>query len=89
MPLAPEKKGAIIEKHRIHPDDTGSSDVQIAMLTTRILEMIEHLKQHPHDHASRRGLLMMVGKRRRHLSYLRRNDFERYRELIGALGLRR
>jgi len=89
MPLAPEKKGSIIEKYRIHPEDTGSSDVQIAVLTTRILEMIEHLKVHPHDHASQRGLLMMVGKRRRHLNYLRRNDFERYRQLISSLGLRR
>jgi small subunit ribosomal protein S15 len=89
MPLAPVEKGAIIEKHRIHPDDTGSSDVQIAILTRRILDMIEHLKAHPHDHASRRGLLMMVGKRRRHLNYLRRTDFDRYRDLIASLGLRR
>ena len=89
MPLAPSVKGAIIEKHRIHPDDSGSSDVQIAILTQRILDMIEHLKAHPHDHASRRGLLMMVGKRRRHLNYLRRTDFDRYRDLIASLGLRR
>jgi small subunit ribosomal protein S15 len=89
MPLAPTDKGAIIEKHRIHPDDTGSSDVQIAILTRRILDMIEHLKAHPHDHASRRGLLKMVGRRRRHLNYLRRTDFDRYRDLIASLGLRR
>ena len=89
MPLAPDVKGAIIEKYRVNPDDTGSSDVQIAMLSRRITDMIEHLKAHPHDHASRRGLLMMVGKRRRHLNYLRRKDFERYRGLINALGLRR
>ncbi len=89
MPLAPSVKGAIIEEHRIHPDDSGSSDVQIAILTRRILDMIEHLKIHPHDHASRRGLLMMVGKRRRHLNYLRRTDFDRYRDLIASLGLRR
>jgi small subunit ribosomal protein S15 len=89
MPLAPSVKGDIIEKHRIHPDDSGSSDVQIAILTRRILDMIEHLKAHPHDHASRRGLLMMVGKRRRHLNYLRRTDFDRYRDLIASLGLRR
>ena len=89
MPLAPSVKGAIIEKHRINPDDSGSSDVQIAILTRRILDMIEHLKIHPHDHASRRGLLMMVGKRRRHLNYLRRTDFDRYRDLIASLGLRR
>lgn len=89
MPLAPEIKGTIIEKYRAHSDDTGSSDVQVAVLTRRITDMIEHLKVHPHDHASRRGLLMMVGKRRRHLNYLRRKDFERYRQLITSLGLRR
>lgn len=89
MPLAPDVKGAIIEEYRTHPDDTGSSDIQVAVLTRRILDMIEHLKVHPHDHASRRGLLMMVGKRRRHLNYLRRKDFERYRQLITSLGLRR
>ena len=89
MPLAPEKKGQIIEQYRTHEGDTGSADVQIALLTRRILDMIEHLKAHPHDHASRRGLLMMVGKRRRLLNYLRREDFDRYRELITRLGLRR
>lgn len=89
MPLAPEVKGAIIEKHRINPDDSGSSDIQVALLTRRILDMIEHLKAHRHDHASRRGLLMMVGKRRRHLNYLRRKDYDRYRQLINSLGLRR
>jgi small subunit ribosomal protein S15 len=89
MPLAPEKKGPIIEQYRTHDGDTGSADVQIALLTRRILDMIEHLKAHPHDHASRRGLLMMVGKRRRLLNYLRREDFDRYRELITRLGLRR
>jgi small subunit ribosomal protein S15 len=89
MPLAPEKKGQIIEQYRTHEGDTGSADVQIALLTRRILDMIEHLKAHPHDHASRRGLLMMVGRRRRLLNYLRREDFDRYRELITRLGLRR
>jgi small subunit ribosomal protein S15 len=89
MPLAPEKKGQIIEQYRTHDGDTGSADVQIALLTRRILDMIEHLKAHPHDHASRRGLLMMVGRRRRLLNYLRREDFDRYRELITRLGLRR
>ncbi|HZT08500.1 MAG TPA: 30S ribosomal protein S15 [Chloroflexota bacterium] len=89
MPLAQAVKGEIIEKYRLHPDDTGSSDVQIALLSRRILDMIEHLKVHPHDHASRRGLLMMVGKRRRLLNYLRREDFERYRQIISSLGLRR
>ena len=89
MPLAPEKKGQIIEQYRTHDGDTGSADVQIALLTRRILDMIEHLKAHPHDHASRRGLLMMVGRRRRLLNYLRREDFDRYREVITSLGLRR
>jgi len=89
VPLAQAVKGEIIEKYRLHPDDTGSSDVQIALLSRRILDMIEHLKVHPHDHASRRGLLMMVGKRRRLLNYLRREDFERYRQIISSLGLRR
>ncbi|MPZ13346.1 MAG: 30S ribosomal protein S15 [Chloroflexi bacterium] len=89
MPLAPDTKGTIIEKHRLHPSDTGSSDVQIAMLTRRILDMIEHLRAHSHDHASRRGLLMMVGRRRRLLNYLRRTEYERYRQLITSLGLRR
>jgi small subunit ribosomal protein S15 len=89
MPLAPETKGAIIEKYLANPKDTGSSDIQVAMLTRRILDLNGHLKAHPHDHASRRGLLMMVGKRRRHLNYLRRKDFERYQQLINSLGLRR
>jgi small subunit ribosomal protein S15 len=89
MPLAPETKGSIIEKYRVHDEDSGSSDVQVALLTQRILDMIEHLKVHPHDHASRRGLLMMVGRRRRHLNYLRKQDFDRYRQLITSLGLRR
>jgi small subunit ribosomal protein S15 len=89
VPLAPAVKGEIIEKYRVHPTDSGSSEVQIALLSRRITDMIEHLKAHPHDHASRRGLLMMVGRRRRLLNYLRREDFERYRQIIGSLGLRR
>ena len=89
MPLAAEAKSAVIEKHRTHPDDTGSSDVQIAILTRRITDLTEHLKVHPHDHACRRGLLMMVGRRRRLLNYLRRLDYDRYRQLIASLGLRR
>jgi small subunit ribosomal protein S15 len=89
MPLAPEKKRSIIEQYRTHEADTGSSDIQIAVLTRRILDLIEHLKAHPHDHSTRRGLLMMVGKRRRLLNYLRRTDFDRYRQLITSLGLRR
>jgi len=89
MPLARETTGAIIETHRLNTGDTGSSDVQIALLTRRILDLNEHLKAHRHDHASQRGLLMMVGKRRRLLNYLRRTDFERYQQLINSLGLRR
>lgn len=89
MPLAHELKAPIIEKHRLHLRDTGSSDVQIAIVTHRITHMIEHLRAHPHDNASRRGLLLMVGKRRRLLNYLRRRNFDRYRDLIGSLGLRR
>ena len=89
MALAPETKSLVIEKYRLHADDTGSSDVQIALLTRRILDMLEHLRAHSHDNASRRGLLMMVGRRRRLLNYLRRTNFERYRELTSSLGLRR
>jgi len=89
MPLARETKSSIIDQYKMHPGDTGSSDIQVAVLTRRILDLIEHLKAHPHDHSTRRGLLMMVGKRRRHLNYLRRTDFDRYRQLITSLGLRR
>jgi small subunit ribosomal protein S15 len=69
--------------------DTGSPEVQVAMLTQRILDLTEHLKEHKHDHHSRRGLLLLVGKRRRLLGYLQKVDIERYRTLIGRLGLRR
>jgi len=73
----------------MHPTDTGSPEVQIALLTTRINQLIEHLKNHKHDEHSRRGLLKLVGQRRRHLAYLNRKDTERYREIIGRLGLRK
>lgn len=89
MPLAPEAKRDIIEKHRLHPSDSGSSDVQVALLTTRINQLIQHFRTHPHDHAGRRGLLVLVGRRRRYLNYLRRTQYERYRGLIASLGLRR
>ena len=85
--LAP--KGATIEEHRLHDTDTGSPEVQIALLSDRINHLTEHLKVHKKDHHSRRGLLMLVGRRRRLLDYLRRNDVERYRALIAKLGLRR
>ena len=82
-------KVATIEKHRLHETDTGSPEVQVAILTERINHLTEHLKAHKKDHHSRRGLLMLVGRRRRLLDYLRRNDVDRYRALIAELGLRR
>jgi len=80
---------ATINEHRLHEADTGSTEVQVALLTARINHLTEHLKVHKKDHHSRRGLLMLVGQRRRLLDYLRRNDVERYRALIARLGLRR
>jgi small subunit ribosomal protein S15 len=82
-------KAATIDKHRLHETDTGSPEVQVAILTERINHLTEHLKVHKKDHHSRRGLLMLVGRRRRLLDYLRRNHVERYRALIAELGLRR
>ena len=82
-------KAATIQQHRLHETDTGSPEVQVAILTERINHLTEHLKVHKKDHHSRRGLLMLVGRRRRLLDYLRRNDVERYRALIAKLGLRR
>jgi small subunit ribosomal protein S15 len=89
MTLSSEAKSSLIEEHRRQEKDTGSPEVQIAILSKRIDELTEHLKTHTRDHHSRRGLLQMVGKRRRLLEYLRREDVERYRALIGRLGLRR
>lgn len=89
MPLSKSEKQAIIQQYGNGPNDTGSPEVQIALLTTRINQLTEHLKTHKHDEHSRRGLLKMVGQRRRHLTYLSRKDPERYKELIGRLGLRR
>jgi small subunit ribosomal protein S15 len=82
-------KAATITEHRRHETDTGSAEVQIALLTERINHLTEHLKVHGKDHHSRRGLLMLVGQRRRMLDYLRRENVERYRALIAKLGLRR
>ncbi len=82
-------KTATIEKHRLHDTDTGSPEVQIALLSERINHLTEHLKVHVKDHHSRRGLLMMVGRRRRLLDYVKDNDVERYRGIIAELGLRR
>ncbi len=78
-----------IETHRTHESDTGSPEVQIALLTERITHLTEHLRQHPKDHHSRRGLLMLVGRRRRMLDYTRTIDVERYRAIIAKHGLRR
>ena len=82
-------KAAVIEKYRLHDADTGSPEVQIALLTERINHLNEHLKTHPKDHHSRRGLLLLVGRRRRLQRYLRENDVERYRAINARLGLRR
>ena len=82
-------KQATISDHRRHDTDTGSTEVQIALLTERIQHLTEHLKVHKKDHHSRRGLLMLVGQRRRMLDYLRANDVEGYRTLIAKLGIRR
>jgi small subunit ribosomal protein S15 len=89
MTLTTDAKQQIIQEHALSSGDTGSADVQVAVLTTRIAELTEHLKTHKHDHASRRGLLKMVGRRRRLLEYIKREDIERYRALIAKLGLRR
>jgi small subunit ribosomal protein S15 len=80
---------ATIREYRLHETDTGSPEVQVALLTERINELTAHLKVHKKDHHSRRGLLMLVGRRRRLLDYLRSNDVERYRAIIARLGLRR
>lgn len=79
----------VVAEYGAHDSDTGSPEVQVALLTGRISHLTEHLREHKHDHHSRRGLLMMVGKRRRLLKYLRRTDVDRYRKLIARLGLRR
>jgi small subunit ribosomal protein S15 len=81
-------KNDIVKKYQLHETDRGSAPVQIALLTSRINDLTDHFRQHPKDHHSRRGLLMMVGKRRRLLEYLRKTDIERYRSLIDDLGLR-
>ncbi len=87
--ISKEKKTAIINEYARTPGDTGSPEVQVAVLTARIAELTEHLKENPKDHHSRRGLLKMVGKRRNLLNYLKEVDIERYRSLIERLGLRK
>lgn len=89
MPIQVERKQELLKSHARHEGDTGSAEVQIALLTERITQLTEHLKLHKKDHSSRRGLLKMVGKRSALLQYLAREDRERYLEVIGKLGLRK
>ena len=89
MSLTQEKKAQLIERFGAGPQDTGKTEVQVALLTERINQLTEHLRTHKKDHHSRRGLLMLVGQRRRVLRYLERSDLERYRALVKELGLRR
>jgi small subunit ribosomal protein S15 len=89
MPLTSERKGAIIQEFRRHEQDSGSPEVQVAVLSERISYLTEHLKTHRKDHHTRRGLLKLVGRRRRLLGYLRATEFARYAALIERLGLRR
>lgn len=84
-----EKKQELIQKFAKHPSDTGSSEVQIALLSERVTELTEHMKVHSHDHHSRRGLLKLVSRRRRLLNYLKNNEFERYKNIVNVLGLRK
>lgn len=89
MPLAVDRKRNLIEQFKTHDGDTGSPEVQVALLTERVNSLTEHFKLHAKDHHSRRGLLMLIGKRRGLLEYLKRKDVERYRTLIDRLGIRR
>ncbi len=89
MSLSAEKKEAVIRDYAREKGDTGSPEVQVALLTTRIVELTDHFAEHKHDHHSRRGLLKMVNQRRKLLDYLKRKDRSRYQELINRLGLRR
>ena len=89
MALTADEKTQIINEYATHEGDTGSSEVQVALLSKRIADLTEHLKEHKHDHHSRRGMQLMIGDRRRLLDYLKRVDINRYRSLIERLGLRR
>lgn len=89
MSISKTQKAQLIEEYRINGTDTGSPEVQVALLTTRINALIDHLNTHKHDEGSRRGLLKLVGQRRRHLAYLKRKDSQRYQALIQRLGLRK
>jgi small subunit ribosomal protein S15 len=88
VPLKTELKLNVIVENATHEGDTGSPEVQVALLTTRINQLTEHLREHKHDHHSRRGLYMMVGRRKRMLAYLVKTDIERYRTLVGRLNIR-
>jgi small subunit ribosomal protein S15 len=89
MGIAPQQKQGVIEQFRVHQSDTGSPEVQVALLSQRIEYLTEHFKIHAKDHHSRRGLLKLVGQRRRLLDYLKKSDFERYQVLIQRLGIRK
>ena len=89
MGIAPQQKQGVIEQFRVHQSDTGSPEVQVALLSQRIEYLTEHFKIHAKDHHSRRGLLKLVGQRRRLLDYLKKSDFERYQALIQRLGIRK
>lgn len=89
MSVSPTAKREILERHRVHESDTGSARVQIALLTQRINDLTEHFRTHPKDHHSRRGLLKMVGRRRRLLDYVKRSDVEAYRQILEELNLRK
>lgn len=89
MALTKDKKDDLIHNYRLHESDTGSPEVQVAILSERISYLTDHLKDHQLDHHSRRGLLKMVGQRRRLLDYLKKRDFNRYKDLIGRLGIRK
>ena len=89
MPLKPEAKQAIMAEFKLHESDTGSPEVQVALLTQRIKDITEHLKIHGKDFSSRRGLLKLIGQRRRLLDYLKKKDITRYRDVIKALGIRK
>ena len=89
MAMTQDRKSELVEKFRTHDGDTGSPEVQIALLTERIIYLTEHFQTHKQDHASRRGLLKLVSRRRRLLDYVRRKDVDRYRKIIEALGIRK
>jgi len=88
VPLKKERKTSVISDNALHEGDTGSPEVQVALLTARIVELTDHLREHKHDFHSRRGLMMMVGHRKKLLDYVRKKDIDRYRTLVGKLGIR-